>query len=88
MNEKFEFDSDSVFAGEVKRKKPRVAKATLKGCTRLNVRVAAVIDAPVAGVVNESDRIKVDLSHNEHPGWIYVLEPVYGFAKAEFLKVT
>lgn len=71
-----------------KSTKRSVYKATLKGCTRLNVRSGRYTDASVVGVLNTSDRIKVDTSETAPDSdWIRVLEPISGFASAKFLAV-
>lgn len=70
-----------------KPRRPRPTIAHLKGCTRLNVRSAKSPDATVSGVITEKDYIKVDVNAYD-PQWYTVLEPVYGFAKKEFLEVN
>lgn len=74
-------------AEEVRVPTPKPAVAKLTKCTRLNVRSARSATAPVAGVISENDRIKIN-KKNSDSTWSEVLEPVYGFAKSEFLEVT
>lgn len=69
-----------------KHSKPIIKHATLTGCTRLNVRSNSSSDASVVGVLDEKSYIKVNVTESV-PGWFQVMEPVYGYAKTEFLKV-
>lgn len=64
----------------------RPIKAHLVNCNRLNVRSGKDSDSTVNGVVTTSDRIKVNLSDSDGV-WMNIVEPIYGFAKREFLEV-
>lgn len=67
--------------------KPRVVRAALTGCTRLNVRSSKAEDASVVGVITQSDFIKVNLSESAGE-WVNVIEPFYGYAMRKYLKVS
>lgn len=67
-------------------RKPRFAKAHLVKCSRLNVRSGKDPDAHVNGVITTADRIKVNPAESDGV-WVNVVEPIYGFAKKEFLEV-
>lgn len=66
--------------------KVKVTTGHLVGCNRLNVRSAKLTDASVVGVVTDSDRIKVNMADTDSE-WVNVMEPVYGYAMAKYLKV-
>lgn len=71
---------------EAKRPRRRLAMATLKNCTRLNVRSGPSGDAHVNGVITDRDRIKVDVATKDRE-WVTIYEPIYGFAKKDYLEV-
>lgn len=75
------------FGMEAKKPRKRLLNARLKGCTRLNVRSASSSDSSVTGVLTDKDRIKVDAGTKDRD-WVAVYEPIYGYAKKEFLEVT
>lgn len=67
-------------------RKSRLTKAHLVKCNRLNVRGGKDPEAHVNGVITTADRIKVNLTESDSV-WMNVVEPIYGFAKKEFLEV-
>lgn len=67
-------------------RKIRLAKAHLVKCSRLNVRSAKDPEGHVNGVITTADRIKVNPVESDAV-WMNVVEPIYGFAKKEFLEV-
>lgn len=74
------------FMNEGKRSRKILVQAKLKGCTRLNVRSGPSADSTVNGIIHTSNRIKIDATTKDHE-WVCVYEPVYGYAKKEFLEV-
>lgn len=71
---------------EPKKSRKRLLNATLKGCTRLNVRSAPSADATVVGVLTGTDRLKVDAGTRDR-GWVSVHEPIQGYVKKEYIEV-
>lgn len=71
---------------EPKKTRKRLLNATLKGCTRLNVRSGPSADANVVGVVTSTDRLKVDPGTRDR-AWVSVHEPIRGYVKKEYIEV-
>lgn len=85
MRENFEGEA-AVNVVTPRSNRRKVVNATVINCTRLNVRNAADADAPVVGVISPTDHVRVNLE--ESNGEYYrILEPVYGFAKKNFIGV-
>lgn len=72
---------------ETSRRRTKPTPAKLVKCSRLNIRSGKDPDARVVGVITNSDRIKINLNDSDSI-WINVVEPIYGYAKREFLEVT
>lgn len=67
--------------------KPKIVRAALTGCSRLNVRSGKSPDASVVGVIGSSDYVKVNMTDSSGE-WINVIEPFYGYAMRKYLKVS
>lgn len=71
---------------DTKRSRRRVATGKVTNCKRLNVRNSPDANGVVIGVISNNDRVKVHFE--ESVGEYYrILEPIYGFAKKEFIEV-